>query len=384
MSEAELLEEIARVAGAINRHKNGTSLPQSNSLPQGGVSKHSSIGRGYYGYRGSYRGRSSYRGHRGRGGFSRPTSWTRNATVPSTPPNNRSNVWTRESSKTAEVASSQSPLTTKVVDVEGISYRSSKSGQKLVRITPTDENSTETPRKATVGGIQYIRTKNGNLVMNKSKNVDIACPYFTRSGKVSAYSGMGKLTVGTCERGLSCPFRHNPDEVAICKFYLKDSCTRPNCPLSHKPSAHNTPLCVHYLKGNCTNANCKYTHMDVDTNARVCRDLAYLGYCALGDKCTKRHVFECPDFEEFGKCARKNCRLKHVLRANDTHQTGQGPVNLDALATSLYDSESDDQEEGDEDDEEEQDSQTDSDDIAEHYDNDADYDDDGNESFIRI
>lgn len=39
-----------------------------------------------------------------------------------------------------------------------------------------------------------------------------------------------------------------------------------------------------------------------------------MGWCEKGDKCTERHVWECPDFEENGKCTKRGCKLGHVIR----------------------------------------------------------------------
>jgi len=158
---------------------------------------------------------------------------------------------------------------------------------------------------------------------------------------------------------LSCPFNHNPDHVAICTHYLSDSCNRQNCTLSHKPDEYNTPVCTYYLYGNCSNDDCKYTHMDVDTNAHVCGNFALQGYCEDGKKCKFKHVFECPAFDMTGKCARKHCKLKHVLRARNNHErkeeneeegksssvdvpSQRRPVDINLLADMIYQDEYDD------------------------------------------
>jgi len=40
------------------------------------------------------------------------------------------------------------------------------------------------------------------------------------------------------------------------------------------------------------------------------------GYCDKGDECEERHVFECPDFSNTGKCKKKGCKLLHRERAS--------------------------------------------------------------------
>ncbi|KAI8205411.1 hypothetical protein K4K53_004122 [Colletotrichum sp. SAR 10_77] len=52
------------------------------------------------------------------------------------------------------------------------------------------------------------------------------------------------------------------------------------------------------------------------TGALVCRSFGMYGYCDKGDNCEERHVFECPDFSNTGKCKTKGCKLLHRERAS--------------------------------------------------------------------
>ncbi|KAI9171412.1 CCCH zinc finger protein [Paramyrothecium foliicola] len=52
------------------------------------------------------------------------------------------------------------------------------------------------------------------------------------------------------------------------------------------------------------------------TGAPVCRDFGYYGFCDRGAECTERHVFECPDFSNTGRCRTKGCKLPHRERAS--------------------------------------------------------------------
>lgn len=74
-------------------------------------------------------------------------------------------------------------------------------------------------------------------------------------------------------------------------------------------------MCIHFAKGYCTNDHCRYAHVRVNPNAPICTDFAYNGYCPEGAECTKRHIYECPEYDEKGECTRKNCKLPHVERA---------------------------------------------------------------------
>jgi len=145
----------------------------------------------------------------------------------------------------------------------------------------------------------------------RRKYVDKPCPRFT--------------TTGACTRGLTCPYTHDPSKIAICWPFLQGSCTHTaaTCPLSHDPTPERTPLCVHFANaGRCTRSNCPFPHVRVGAREGVCRDFAVLGYCEKGLDCKHQHVRECPDFAEKGICTTKGCRLPHVIRANRTRPKG--------------------------------------------------------------
>ncbi|KAK9241179.1 hypothetical protein V1525DRAFT_392353 [Lipomyces kononenkoae] len=380
MSDSELLNQIAILAGAINRHKNnGQQTPSttSSSYPSRTAAPRSRSA--YRGIRG--RGRaSSYRGvksisHRHRtlvlngSSISEPvvdsTDSSLSTGVPSsttnTPTNSTGPTYVKkrdrhmqlinssvysdlaqartkaiEATRVAkekkleeklvrraqrEAAKARRVARLQEVEIDGVKYRVAKDGSKLIRVTADEPNASHAPKKAIVGGVTFLRSKNGNLwrkgfVKSKKlerKSIDEPCRYFTMTGK--------------CGRGLSCPYNHDPNHVALCPLYLHNKCQNPSCDLSHTPSPHNSPLCVHFQRGHCSNPNCKYTHMTVAPDAKVCRDFALKLYCDAGDKCTGRHVFECPDFEESGTCPRgeKRCKLMHVFRAGKNKQRNDNP-----------------------------------------------------------
>lgn len=123
--------------------------------------------------------------------------------------------------------------------------------------------------------------------------------------------------LGTCYKGPSCLYTHDPIQVAICKDFLQTGkCSAgASCDLSHEPSPHRSPACMHFLRGRCSNPECRYAHIRVTPGAPVCRDFATLGYCEKGAACEERHVHECPDYANSGVCHKKRCKLPHVDRA---------------------------------------------------------------------
>ncbi|KAJ8590784.1 hypothetical protein M405DRAFT_815479 [Rhizopogon salebrosus TDB-379] len=179
------------------------------------------------------------------------------------------------------------------------------------------------------------RPRNRNMTLNntrgphqrrtkRTKYLDKPCPRFT--------------TTGSCSRGLTCMYQHDPTKIAICWNFLHGNCsnTAETCNLSHDPTPERTPLCVHFANhGRCTRENCPFPHVRVGQRQGVCRDFAVLGYCAKGLDCEMQHVRECPDFAEKGTCSTKGCKLPHVIRANRNRKP---PVLTGSLAPDIVDS----------------------------------------------
>lgn len=143
---------------------------------------------------------------------------------------------------------------------------------------------------------------------------------------------------GSCNRGLTCAYKHDPAKIAICWPYLQNNCPHnaETCALSHESNPHRTPLCVHFANaGRCTRASCPYPHVRVGRREGVCRDFAVLGYCEAGIECPKQHVRECPDFAENGVCPNKFCKLPHVIRANRARKPASTGVLAEAGTASV-------------------------------------------------
>ncbi|EEP77840.1 conserved hypothetical protein [Uncinocarpus reesii 1704] len=204
------------------------------------------------------------------------------------------------------------PDSYKVV-IQDIPFQVVKGGSKLVRLSNDPTTANATPKRVSVGGVAFVRSKNGNLhrlgaVVSKKKTgvvkkKDELCKRFTATG--------------TCYKGPKCPYIHDPNKVAICKEFLQTGkCNAgPACDLSHEPSPERSPTCVHFLRGRCSNPECRYAHVRVTPGAPVCRNFAILGFCDKGAECCDRHVVECPDYANTGKCNKQKCPLPHIDRA---------------------------------------------------------------------
>ncbi|OJD23836.1 hypothetical protein ACJ73_04812 [Blastomyces percursus] len=217
------------------------------------------------------------------------------------------------------------------IAIQGIPFQVVQGGSKLIRLpsetnTPIDRKfgtglpfldepsaANVTPKKVNVGGVNFVRSKKGNLhrlgsVVSRKK-----------IGTVKKKNELCKrfTSTGSCFKGPNCPYIHDPHKVAICKEFLQTGkCVAGSaCDLSHEPSAERSPSCLHFLRGRCSNPSCRYAHVRVNPGAPVCHDFAILGYCSKGETCDERHVHECPDYANTGNCGNRKCQLPHVDRA---------------------------------------------------------------------
>ena len=130
---------------------------------------------------------------------------------------------------------------------------------------------------------------------------------------------------GRCNRALTCPYAHIPDRVAICPRFLRSACNAQPCPLSHRPSAHNTPSCLRFqATSTCRYGEaCVYPHVRVAPDAPVCEAFARGGWCdEEPGVCPDLHVWECGEFRAKGTCVKGGkCGLRHVLRAVKSKET---------------------------------------------------------------
>ncbi|KAF9230119.1 hypothetical protein BU15DRAFT_84026 [Melanogaster broomeanus] len=325
--DAALKAEIARLTGAINQHR-------STQQRYGAVPGPSSYRRSNTYVNPNYKPRSTFKpqGHK----------------------------------STESANSEQAAPSTRDIVIDGITFESS--GRSLVRkdLPKPPQPHIKKPLQPTLQQTDFSRVANGhripagraykskvssrtqsrrlrnrNMTLNNTrgpsqgrradkrmKYLDKPCPRFT--------------TTGSCSRGLTCMYQHDPNKIAICWSFLHGNCsnTVDTCNLSHDPIPERTPLCVHFANnGRCTRENCPFPHVRVGQRHGICRDFAVLGYCSKGLDCEMQHVRECPDFAEKGTCSTKGCKLPHVIRANRNRKarpaapkTGSSPSATENVA----------------------------------------------------
>ncbi|KAK1069411.1 hypothetical protein LTR74_004977 [Friedmanniomyces endolithicus] len=247
------------------------------------------------------------------------------------------------------------------IAIDSIRFRLGQDGSKLTRVHDIATDNVRTPKKTTIAGVDFYRTKHDNLIRASAlkasarywptprlTNIERDSPWTSdrptinkphcenfakhgtslstlyRSGHPRTNASRNRdraWLAGTCPYGSQCHFAHDPDKVAICKDFLRaGTCALgANCDMSHEMTYHRVSACQYFLRGNCTKSACRYPHLFVSPAAPVCRAFATLGFCAKGPDCDKRHVLECPDHANHGFCAdhaKGKCSLPHPERAS--------------------------------------------------------------------
>ncbi|PTB79548.1 hypothetical protein M440DRAFT_1398841 [Trichoderma longibrachiatum ATCC 18648] len=203
---------------------------------------------------------------------------------------------------------------TNEISVNGIQFRVLEGGKKLVKAPGDPASPAMTPKSTVIAGVKFHRTKTGNLVAQSIVKDQ------RRSGAVKKLDQRCKIfsTTGSCPKGPTCRYIHDPNKVALCKDFMKDG-KCPNgeaCDLSHELTPERVPNCLHFAKGQCSRPDCPFTHSKAPPSAPVCEAFGFCGYCDKGADCTNRHVFECPNFSNTGSCNIRGCKLLHRERAS--------------------------------------------------------------------
>ncbi|KAH9197883.1 hypothetical protein AeNC1_000160 [Aphanomyces euteiches] len=131
---------------------------------------------------------------------------------------------------------------------------------------------------------------------------------------------------GECKKKNACLFVHDSRKIAICRGFLRGTCTDEECKLSHQLDPTKMPDCAPFLRGLCTREGCMYRHVNVSRDADVCDGFAK-GYCALGLQCPLKH--------EFAR-ANRSSNVKPTVASNETvKETRLDDVPADAATSTV-------------------------------------------------
>ncbi|EEY18421.1 CCCH zinc finger protein [Verticillium alfalfae VaMs.102] len=395
--EQELLAKISRLAGKINRHKSQQSGAQSPTAQQSAHNSHNtyrSSSHHYHPYRGGRHG-PAHRNRTLNSGSHTPMTEAQPASnavisnasgswVATTNRHNmqliNSNVFEEKNQKRTEAieatrkqhlasqnAREASQLTSHlhqrqgprvaagfaranpqpnlanagqdhVVDIQGISFRVTCNGSKLVKLAGTSSRTSPPPRT-------YLLTSTRRPPLGQRHTQGCRCrrrsvpsqqewqPVSAGRDQTPSVNVPCRMfsSTGSCPKGPTCRYIHDASKVAVCRDFLqKGKCANgEDCDLSHDLCPQRTPTCLHFIKGNCANHECPYAHNNVSPGALVCRPFGLYGFCEAGQECTERHVSECPDFSNTGVCKTKGCKLLHRERASVLRKAGEQQEDAD-------------------------------------------------------
>lgn len=187
------------------------------------------------------------------------------------------------------------------VQVNNVTYAVVNGGKRLIPLLNPDADQSPSVEW---GSWTYRKSVHGTLKRTDMTKVPIYCRSFSRTG--------------VCEEGELCKHIHDRRMQRLCWDFLNDQC-HGECSLSHMSSEYNVPLCSYFLAGNCKNPACSFLHnppphsMDDKYSIWLCRPFSKGGWCIRGKKCPFLHLYQCPDYEEYGQCPLgNNCILQHV------------------------------------------------------------------------
>ncbi|CAL1274306.1 unnamed protein product [Larinioides sclopetarius] len=148
-----------------------------------------------------------------------------------------------------------------------------------------------TPKRFVLNRKVYLRTPNtmksvvpvsktmASRVLNRSIN-RVLTASVKKTSKVNIYC-MFYNRFGRCNKGIKCPYVHDPSKIAVCTRFLRGTCKNENCPFSHEICPGKMAICSFFLLGSCTKIDCPYRHETLAPNAKLCKAFVQ-GYCPDG------------------------------------------------------------------------------------------------------
>ncbi|GFU54843.1 zinc finger CCCH domain-containing protein 3 [Nephila pilipes] len=134
------------------------------------------------------------------------------------------------------------------------------------------------------------------IASKKGSKCNMYCMFYNRFGR--------------CNKGVKCPFVHDPSKIAVCTRFLRGTCKTKNCPFSHEICPGKMAICSFFLIASCTKTDCPYRHEALSPDAKLCKAFVQ-GYCPDGKECKQAHILVCPQFIQ-GNCSKGDtCAFPH-------------------------------------------------------------------------
>ncbi|KAJ3299421.1 hypothetical protein HK104_009023 [Borealophlyctis nickersoniae] len=198
--------------------------------------------------------------------------------------------------------------------VDGVSYKKNVSGNMLVNVAaPPPKTPTRRPKLVTIGGVDFVVDPVRKKLVRKDVHGEIeGSPTPKRTPKHVVVNGTSYV-------------RSKSGNLILQKEPLARPTPRPWTNTQHKYRHPGQPAryCQFYRFGilfkcgeEIENEDCHYLHVKYSEKAPICRPFATEGYCEAGGQCQNKHMFKCPDFAA-GKCENPKCRLPHETKARD-------------------------------------------------------------------
>ncbi|XP_035230681.1 uncharacterized protein LOC118202616 [Stegodyphus dumicola] len=223
------------------------------------------------------------------------------------------------SGKTLKRLSSKKP----VLVIRGQRFAIGSSGKTLKRLSPKSSvQSPQVPKRIFIGGKTFIRSTSDTMkasspisktlasrALNRSINRALTASVRKKAIKINTYC-MFYNRFGRCNKGIKCPYIHDPSKIAVCTRFLRGTCKIDGCPFSHEICPGKMAICSFYLLGTCSKINCPYRHENLNPDAELCKAFVQ-GYCSEGKECKKAHILVCPQYVQ-GICEKGDaCAFPH-------------------------------------------------------------------------
>ncbi|XP_031640559.1 zinc finger CCCH domain-containing protein 3 [Contarinia nasturtii] len=209
--------------------------------------------------------------------------------------------------------------------VRGENFLLDANGKNLVRVQSNGNNmvndTVANRKRIDIGKITFVKKSNDtyertdfhksryHLNVAKQRSIqmltnlvktNVPCPIYRKLGKCAAFV-----------RG-KCTKLHDKKLIDVCPRFIRGTCDKDPCLLSHNTTLSKMPTCKFYLLGMCSKTDCPYLHKKVNDKAGICVDFVR-GFCEKAQECSKRHEFLCAEYQRKGSCKLTRCPYPHPI-----------------------------------------------------------------------